>query len=412
MDFNDSPEEAAYRAQARDWLAAHGPHRDPARAVGRRGLESEIADAKAWQAKKAEAGYACITWPKAWGGGGGQAIEQVIFNAEEARRGLDYGFFTIGLGMCVPTVMAFADDETKARFVPHAVRGDDIWCQLFSEPSGGSDVAASRTRAVKADDGSGDWIIDGQKVWTTGAHYSDYGILLVRTNPDVPKHKGMTMFWIDMHDPAVEVRPIHQASGGSEFNEVYFTGLRVKDGQRLGAEGQGWQVALVTLMNERLAVGGATGINWPELLKLARDLPGVDGEGAALEDGGFREKLADWYVMAEGLKLTRFRSMTALSRGQTPGPEASVGKVVSAHQLQDMAREATDRLDQFGIIDDEALAPLSAAFQKGWMWAAGLRIAGGTDEILKNIIAERVLGLPGDIRVDRDVAFKDLPKGA
>ena len=412
MDFNDSPEEAAFRAKARAWLEANAPKRDASKSTGRRGAADEMADGKAWQAKKAEAGYACITWPKEWGGGGGTPMEQVIFGQEEAKFGLNYGYFTIGLGMCVPTVMAFAEDETKARFVNPAVRGDEIWCQLFSEPAAGSDVAASRTRAVRADDGSGDWIIDGQKVWTSGAHYSDFGILLVRTDPDVPKHKGLTMFWIDMHAPGVEVRPIHQASGESEFNEVYFTGLRVKDSQRLGEVGKGWNVALVTLMNERLAVGGATGTNWPELLAIARELPGVDGEGNALEDGGFREKLADWYVMAEGLKLTRFRSMTALSRGQTPGPEASVGKVVSAHQLQDMAAEALDRLDQFGILDDPAVAPMNAAFQKNWMWAAGLRIAGGTDEILKNIIAERVLGLPGDIRVDRDVAFKDLPRGA
>ncbi len=409
MDFNDSPEEAAFRDHARDWLKENAPKRDTARA---RRSADEIVEAKSWQAKKAQAGYACIPWPKATGGGGGTPMQKVIFDQEEAAYGLNFGIFEIGLGMCVPTVLAFGDDATKARFAGPAVRGDEVWCQLFSEPAAGSDVAASRTKAVLADDGSGDWIIDGQKVWTSGAHYSDFGILLVRTDPDVPKHKGLTMFWIDMHDPAVEVRPIHQASGGSEFNEVFFTGLRVKDSQRLGEVGKGWNVALVTLMNERLAVGGATGINWPELMAMAREIPGANGEGTALKDAGFREKLADWYVMAEGLKMTRARSMTALSRGQTPGPEASVGKVVSALQLQDMASEAMDRLDQFGIIDDPALAPLAGAFQQGYFWAAGLRIAGGTDEILKNIIAERVLGLPGDIRVDRDVAFKDQPRGA
>ncbi len=403
MDFADNAEEAAFRSRARAWLDTHAPARAYPADLGQ-----ELAAAKAWQARKAEAGYACITWPREWGGGGGTPMDQVIFGQEEAKHQLDYGFFSIGLGMCVPTVMAFADDATKTRFVGPAVKGEEIWCQLFSEPSAGSDVAASRTRAVRADDGSGDWIIDGQKVWTSGAHYSDFGIVLVRTDPNVPKHKGLTMFWIDMRAPGIEIRPIHQASGDSDFNEVYFSGLRVKDSQRLGEVGKGWNVALVTLMNERLAVGGGSGPNWPELMALGRELPGPDGEGSALEDGGFRQKLADWYVMAEGLKLTRFRSLTALSRGATPGPEASVGKVVSASQSQAMASEAMDWLDQSGIVDD----PMSEAFRKNWWWGAALRIAGGTDEILKNIIAERVLGLPLDIRVDRDVAFKDMPTGA
>jgi alkylation response protein AidB-like acyl-CoA dehydrogenase len=328
----------------------------------------------------------------------------VIFGQEEQKLGVAYGFFTIGLGMCVPTVMAFADQETKQRFVGPALRGEEIWCQLFSEPAGGSDVAGLRTRAVKDGD---EWVINGQKVWTTGAHYSDYGIVLTRTNPHVPKHKGLTMFWIDMHDPAVDVRPIHQMSGGSDFNEVYFTDLRVKDSQRLGAVDDGWKVALVTLMNERLAVGGSSGPNYAEIMELARTV--MDGDEPALKNDAFRQKLADWFVLAEGLKLTRFRTMTALSRGQTPGPESSIGKIISANQLQDLTHEAMELEDQYGIINDPKLAPMEAAFQQSAMWAPGLRIAGGTDEILKNIIAERVLGLPGDIRVDKDLPFKDAP---
>ena len=402
MDFNDSPEEAAFRDKARGWLNDNAANHKATSANGRRPNSPEhMAAAKEWQTKKAEAGFACITWPKEWGGGGGTPIQSVIFNQEEAKAGVNYGYFTIGLGMCVPTVMAFADEDTKKRFVGPAVRGEEIWCQLFSEPAGGSDVAAARTRAIKDGD---EWVINGQKVWTTGAQYSDYGILLVRTDPDVPKHKGLTMFWIDMHDPAVEVRPIHQMSGGSEFNEVYFTDLRVKDSQRLGEVGQGWQVALVTLMNERLAVGGSAGPDYKLVMDLARQL-------GTMKDQSLREKLADWYVASEGLKLTRFRAMTALSRGQTPGPESSIGKIISANQMQDMANSALEAEDQYGIINDPALAPLEAAFQQSLMWAPGLRIAGGTDEILKNIIAERVLGLPGDVRVDKDVAFKDMPTG-
>ena len=411
MDFNDSPQEAAFRSRARDWLDANAPKR-PSRDASERDEQAEKAIAQAWQAKKADAGYACITWSKEWGGAGGTAIEQVIFNQEEARHGLAFGFFTIGLGMCVPTVMAVGDDTTKERFVRPALRGEEIWCQLFSEPSAGSDVAASRTRAIRADDGSSDWIINGQKVWTSGAHYSDYGLLLARTDPTVPKHRGLTMFWVDMQAPGVDVRPIHQASGGSDFNEVYFADVRIKDRQRLGEVGKGWNVALITLMNERLSVGGGTGPNWRELVALIRDLPGVEGSGSALEDGGFRERLAEWYVASEGLKLTRLRSMTALSRGQTPGPEASIGKVVAARQMQELATEALDRLDQHGTVVDTEIGSLVQGFQNNFFWGAAMRIAGGTDEILKNVIAERVLGLPPDMRVDRDVPFKDIPSGS
>jgi alkylation response protein AidB-like acyl-CoA dehydrogenase len=218
------------------------------------------------------------------------------------------------------------------------------------------------------------------------------------------------MFWVNMRDPGIEVKPIHQMSGGSGFNEVFFTEVRVKDSQRLGAIDDGWKVSLVTLMNERLAVGGASGAGWREFMEAARALPGING-APAIKDQALREKLADWYVQAEGLKHTRNRTMTALSRGQTPGPESSIGKIVSALQMQDIGNTAVEMLDQFGIIDDPELAPLQAAFHWSLMFAPGLRIAGGTDEILKNIIAERVLGLPGDIRVDKDVAFKDMPTG-
>jgi len=407
MDFKDSDEEAAYRAKVRSWLEANAKRR-----LGEGGEEIEVEGdssmkaSKAWQAKKAAAGYAQITWPEAWGGPGGTPIQQVIFNQEEANFDVPPNPFQIGLGMCVPTVMTFADDETKKRFVTPALKGEEIWCQLFSEPAGGSDVAAVRTRAIRDGD---DWIINGQKVWTTGAQFSDFGIVLVRTNVDKPKHKGMTMFWLDMHAPGVEVKPIHQMSGGSGFNEVYFTDVRVKDSQRLGAVDDGWKVALVTLMNERLAVGGSTGAQYGDILKLSREVMGA--AGPTLKDGAFREKLAEWFVQTEGLKLTRFRTMTALSRGQTPGPESSIGKVIAATQMQDLANAAVEMEDQYGVIWDEGASPLKAAFQSSLMFAPGLRIAGGTDEILKNIIAERVLGLPGDIRVDKDVPFKDAPTG-
>ena len=401
MDFNDTKDEAAFRAEAHAFLAQH---LDP---KGEKPLRQRIDGheylrrAKDWQAVKAKAGYAQITWPKEIGGRGGTSMQQVIWNQEEGKFDAPTGPFTIGLGMCVPTVIAFGSDAHKKRFVGPALTGEEIWCQLFSEPAAGSDVAGVKTRAVKDGD---EWVINGQKVWTTGAHVSDYGILLTRTDPKAVKHKGLTMFIVNMKDAAVETRPIHQASGGREFNEVYFTDLRVPDSDRLGEVGQGWKVAIVTLMNERLAVGGSPGPDWDEIMDYAR-------EQGTLSDAAFRAKLADWYVAAQGYKLTKFRTQTALSKGETPGPESSIGKIITANHLQDICNSAIEMQDHYGIMNDTDTMPHDALFQNSFMWAPGLRIAGGTDEILKNIIAERVLGLPQDTRVDKNVPFDELKQG-
>nr|WP_321442024.1 acyl-CoA dehydrogenase family protein [uncultured Hyphomonas sp.] len=399
MDFNDTPEEAAFRAEARAFLEKHLKPKGSEPAS--RNRANMLEKAKAWQKTKAENKFAQITWPKEWGGRGGTAMQNVIWGQEESKFDAPTGPFAIGLGMCVPTVIAFGSDEHKERYVQKALMGEEIWCQLFSEPSAGSDVAGLKTRAVKDGD---DWVINGQKVWTSGAHYSDYGILLVRTDPKVPKHKGLTMFIVNMKQPGVEVRPIHQASGGREFNEVYFTDVRIPDKDRLGDVGAGWKVALVTLMNERLAVGGSPGPDWAEIMEYARD-------HGTLSDQAFREKLADWYVAAQGYKLTKFRTQTALSRGQTPGPENSIGKIITANHLQDICNSAIEMQDHYGIINETDRMPADAIFQQSFMWAPGLRIAGGTDEILKNIIAERVLGLPQDVRVDKDKPFDELKSG-
>jgi alkylation response protein AidB-like acyl-CoA dehydrogenase len=408
MDFNDTAEEAAFRAKARKFLEANCKPKGDAKPMAQdMDGKAYIAAARAYQKKKAEAGFAGITWQKEQGGQALPPIYSVIFGQEEGKFDAPAGPFAIGLGMCIPTMIAFASDEQKKRYVGPALRGEEIWCQLFSEPSAGSDVAGLKTKAVRDGD---DWVINGQKVWTSGAHYSDYGILLVRTNPDVPKHKGLTMFFLDMKSAGVEVRPIHQMSGGSNFNEVYFTDVRVPHAQMLGGEGNGWTVALVTLMNERLAVGGSPGPDYKEIMDYARAAQGPDG-GALLKNDAFRQKLADWFVRAEGYKLGKFRTMTALSKGETPGPESSIGKIITANQLQDITNNAIEAQDHFGIISDPDVAPVEAIFQQSYMWAPGLRIAGGTDEILKNIIAERVLGLPADVRVDKDVAYKDLPTG-
>lgn len=397
MDFNDTAEEAEFRAEAHAFLSQHLKPKTPG-ALRSGGREDFLERAKAWQKTKAEGGFAQITWPKEMGGRGGTVMQQVIWGQEEAKFDAPTGPFAIGLGMCVPTVIAFGSDEHKKKYVRKALMGEEIWCQLFSEPAAGSDVAGLKTKAVKDGD---EWVINGQKVWTSGAHYSDYGILLVRTDPNVPKHKGLTMFIVDMKQKGVDVRPIHQASGGKEFNEVYFTDVRIPDSDRLGEPGMGWKVALVTLMNERLAVGGSPGPDWKEIMDYARS-------AGTLSDQAFRAKLADWYVAAQGYKLTKFRTQTALSRGETPGPENAIGKIINANHLQDICNSAIEMQDHFGIIADKDEAPSDAIFQESFMWAPGLRIAGGTDEILKNIIAERVLGLPQDVRVDKDKTFAEM----
>jgi alkylation response protein AidB-like acyl-CoA dehydrogenase len=275
---------------------------------------------------------------------------------------------------------------------------------LFSEPSAGSDVAGLRSKAVKDGD---KWIINGQKVWTSGAHFSDYGILVVRHDPELEKHKGMTFFFVDMKSPGIEVKPIKQITGGSSFNEVYFTDVEIPDSQRLGEIGDGWKVAITTLMNERLAVGDAGGPDVGDAFKWAKTQDSLDEP--ILNNKAARESIADWYCETNGLKNTKLRTMSALSKGDTPGPEASITKIVSANKLQDIGNFGMDSMDMAGMLksDDQDIK----SFQNAWLGAPGLRIAGGTDEILRNIIAERVLGLPQDPRADKGLAYKDIPSG-
>ena len=400
MDFNDAPAEAEYRAKARAWLEANiGEYRDvPEEARGPHFVER----AKDWQAKKHAAGYTGITWPKAMGGQGLGPMQSIIYNQEESRFHAPTSLYGIGLGMCIPTVFTHGNAEVIERYVAKALHGSEVWCQLFSEPVAGSDLAGIRTKAVRDGD---DWIIDGQKVWTTNAHLSDFGIIVCRTDPSQPKHKGLTMFIVDMHAPGVEARPLKQMSGGSDFNEVFFTGVRVKDSHRLGDVGNGWKVALTTLMHERLAVGGKPqhAPGYATLIEMAQ---GIDTErGAAIEQTSVRDRIAQTYIADEGIKLTQMRALSALSKGQVPGPESSISKVVVAKTMQDMASFALDLSESAGFITGEAASPNVARLQGSYIGAAGLRIAGGTDEILRNIIAERVLGLPGDMRPDKDAPF-------
>ena len=401
MDFNDTAEEAAFRAEAKAWLEANVPTREELE-----GLD-DIEAAKLWQKRKYDAGWACIRWPEEYGGRGASAIEQVIWNQEEGRFSVPGSVFGIGQGMAAPTLMAWASEDHKREHLPPLASGEHIWCQLFSEPAGGSDLAALRTRAERDGD---EWVINGQKIWTSGAHYSDYGIIVLRTDPNVPKHKGLSYFFLDMKSPGIDIRPIKQISGGANFNEVYFNDVRVPDNQRLGAVGQGWQVAITTLMNERMSIGGGGGgVGFRQVFDLARKVE-IDGE-PAIQDKNVRAKLATWYAQEAGLRFTGYRSMTALSRGATPGPENSIGKLVAASKTQDMASFAMDLLELSGAVSDPEHAEAHGMYQATYMGSPGGRIAGGSDEIMLNILSERVLGMPQDVRVDKGIPFSEVPTG-
>ena len=408
MDFNDTPQEAEFRAKCRAWLEANAELKTKKTNSAKNmnvGNKSLLEAAAEWQKKKYDAGWAMIHWPKEFGGIGATPIERIIWAQEESKFNVPKGVYESGLGMAGPVMMEYATDEQKERYLPPMAEGKEIWCQLFSEPSAGSDVAGLRSKAVQ--DGE-NWIVNGQKVWTSGAHFSDFGILVVRHDPSLEKHKGLTFFFVDMKSPGIEVKPIKQLTGGSSFNEVYFNDVVIPDSQRLGEIGDGWKVAITTLMNERLAVGDADGVDANEAFELAKKHD-KDGE-QLIDNNAVRESIADWYCEASGLKNTKLRTMSALSRGDTPGPEASITKIVSANKLQAIGNFGMDSSDMSGMLMDEKSDFIK--FQMAWMGAAGLRIAGGTDEILKNIIAERVLGLPQEARADKGLAFKDIPSGS
>ena len=293
MDFSDTQNEAVFREKARVFLSANAELKAEVKRNMATGWDKEeaLAAARDWQAKKFDAGFTGLTMPTEYGGHGLSPIMQVIYSQEESNHVVPRGVYEIGLGMCIPTMVVYATEKQKQRYSKPALRGEEIWCQLFSEPAGGSDLAGLRTRAEKDGD---DWVINGQKIWTSGAHFSDYAILVARSNFDVPKHKGLTFFFLSMDSAGIEVRPIKQVSGASNFNEVYFTDVRIPDSQRLGAEGEGWKVSLTTLMNERFAVGIAPAPDFDEIFDLVRNTELEDGP--ALENALVRDRLADWYV--------------------------------------------------------------------------------------------------------------------
>ncbi len=402
MDFDESPQDAAFRADAGKWLDDH-EHGPEAEQVQRRHGEDAgafVERARPWQALLAEHGWAAITWPEAYGGRAGTPAQAAIFNEEAAKRSLPTSPFVVGTGMAGPTIIAHGSEEQKARYLPPMLRGEEVWCQLFSEPGAGSDLAGLSTRAVRDGD---EWVIDGQKVWTSGAHYSDYGILLARTDPDVPKHRGITYFLINMHQPGIEVRPLRQITGASHFSEVFLTGARVPQDAVLGEVGAGWSAAMTTLANERTFMGGnSSGPSMEDLLSLAR-------ETGRSSDPQFRQALAGAYTRAKVMGYLGMQLRTAATRGRAPGPGASVLKVMAAWNMKRNAELSLAMQGPAGMLAD-ASALDGGRWQLYFLSAPSIRIAGGSDEIQHNIMGERVLGLPSEIRTDKAVPFRDVPK--
>lgn len=396
----------AFTAEARAFLDEHAPRRGDDKFVWGEGSDEvgvldekteeeetrEIAAAKVWKAREFDAGLGWITGPAEYGGRALPAAYERAYREMAGRYETPaQNCFGIGLGMVAPTILAHAIPEVREQYLRSMYRGDIIGCQLFSEPIAGSDLAGIQTRAERDGD---EWVLTGQKVWTSGAQYSDIGEIITRSSPDKPKHKGLTMFVVDMHAPGVEVRPLRQMTGGASFNEVFFTEVRVHDSHRLGDVDEGWTVALTTLMNERAAIGGGGAglgtMSMTRFVELARHL-GIAGDPLV------RQGLADAYICTSVARYTNLRAMAKIGAGQLPGPEMSIAKL-----------SLTQNMSRVAQLLAEMLGPRLAADSGEWgtyAWSEfilglpGMRVAGGTDEIMRNIIGERVLGLPKEPRV-------------
>jgi alkylation response protein AidB-like acyl-CoA dehydrogenase len=398
MDFDDTTEEAAFREEVRAWMKEHARERDPGQLSTSHSFydfdDIFVAEGKKWQRCIYDGGYAGITWPVEFGGRGGSFVEAMIFRQEEAKFDVASSLFVVGIGMAGPTIIGHGTDEQRHRYLPAMLRGEEVWCQLFSEPGAGSDLASLSTRAVRDGD---EWIVNGQKVWSSGAHHSDMGILLARTDPDLPKHRGITFFILDMRSAGVEVRPLRQMTGGATFNEVFFTDVRVPAANVVGEVNGGWRATMTTLANERSSGGGTS--SFPQILQLARDC-------GATADPLLRQRLANCFINAEISRYLGFRIQTALSKGMS-SPETSVAKLLFALTAKEAAELTIALQGPRGMLVGDA-APGGGYWQQQFLSAPSFRIAAGSDEVQRNIIGERVLGLPGDVRTDKDVPFKDL----
>lgn len=394
MDLNDTPEQAAYRAEVRAWLEQNASHAPTTR--GRGDEEGAVEAHRAWQRRLAEGGFVGVTWPAEHGGQGKGPLHQVVINQEIARAGVPGILDAIGVGMLGPTLIAHGSDEQKQRYLAPMLHGDEVWCQLFSEPAAGSDLAGIQARAKKQDDGS--WRLSGQKVWTTNAQFAAYGLLLARTDPDAHKHKGLTMFVVPMDAEGVTIRPLRQISGEPEFNEVFFDDVRLEPGSEVGAVNGGWSVALTTLMFERLTIGaGSEGMGY----RADRFAKAIADDPVASKDPEVRARLGELSAELLALRFTGYRLLTAISRGQIPGPEAGMGKITAVNGAIAAGELIAD------VLGPEALRP-DTEWSYLISFLPGLKSAGGTEEILRNTVGERVLGLPPEPRLDKGVPFSEL----
>ena len=385
MDFRDSPDEAAFRAELRSWLAAELPpdwgDRDPH--VGR----WDFAEARRWTRALFDAGYAGLTWPKDYGGRGLPPTYQGIYLEETARIDAPDHVGVIGLGMAGPTIIAHGTDAQKEQHLRGILSGETIFCQGFSEPGSGSDLASVRTRAVREGD---EFVVDGQKVWSSYAHVADYCILLTRSEEGSQKHRGLTYLLVDMHSDGVDVRPLRQITGDPEFNEVFFTDVRVPVSNVVGEVGAGWSVAMTTLLHERGTLGFAL---TARLEALFRRLVTTAQKTGAAGDPLVRDRIADLYVDLQGLRFTNYRSLAALLRTGVPGPEGSVAKLHWSEANQRLTALARELLGAESQLDGEG-GFWNGFWQYQQLRSRGNTIEAGTSEILRNIVAERVLGLP------------------
>ena len=406
VDFEDTPAEAAFRAEARAWLEANaipkGHPEDFSAGIWTNayGEDVYVKRCREWQGRLTEGGFAGITWPTAFGGRGGRPIESAIFNQEQARFGVSNGVFAIAVGMVGPTILTHGTDDQRRRYLPAMLRGDEVWCQLFSEPEAGSDLANVATRAVRDGD---EWVVSGQKVWTSVAERAEWGILLARTDLDAPKHKGITYFLVDMATAGIDIRPLRQMTGHCHFSEVFLDEVRLPASNVVGEVGDGWKVAQTTLASERTAIaGGSGGADPPGLIELMRTF------GKAT-DPLTRQAVVDAHLRSELLRFLRYRSQTALSQGTRPGAETSVMKLAYARFMQQMTTAAIHVQGATGMLAGDEL-PNGGVWTTKFLHAPSLRIAGGSDQVQANIIGERVLGLPSEARLDKDVPFRDLAR--
>ena len=394
---------AEFRIRARAWLEANAPRRASAGGADGEPGAAGIAEQKAFQAKLYDAGFAGITWPREYGGQGLTNAEQIAFSQEARDFALPTSAFIIGLGMPGPTILELGTEEQKKRYLPKLLRGAEIWCQLFSEPAAGSDVASLITTAARDGD---EWVLNGQKVWTSGAQYSDFGAVIARTDPTVPKHAGITMFIVDMHSPGVTVRPLKVATGAAPFNEVFFDQVRLPADSVIGEVNKGWAAAVVMLRNERVAIGT---LSAPRMSPLAYDsLSRVAARLGRGTDPGLSRRLAELYARERAVRLFAQLLREEAMAGSDPGPRGSVAKLAGA-ELGMFAAEVAGQVlgpAAVGFESDDVRAVVTAIIA-----VPGGSIAGGTNEIQRNIIGERVLGLPKDPGVDRNTPFNQLRVG-